>query len=339
MFRRAEQRFCLGLRKPVGVLLLLLLLVLPLLSQEKKAGVEAHGKAGDLHEPGAVEARLLDGSALRLHLREKAIELTSPYGKLRVPVEEIQRIEFATRVPEDILRKVETAIAHLSDREFSVREKATAELLRLRERAYPALIHAAQSKELEVVRRAEELIDKIRELVPESALIVREYDVIHTAHSKLSGKIEAPTLHVETASFGQLQLKLADARSLRSLNFPEEPDVDVAKADNDPGNLMQYVNQIGKTFRFRVTGAGAPVAAGPAVGIFGIGGSLWGTDTYTADSTLALAAVHAGVLKPGQSGMVRVKMVASPPSFEGSTRNGVTSSGFGIFPAAYKVMR
>src|SRR6266849_5229816 len=101
MLRRAEQRFCLGLRKPVGVLLLLLLLVLPLLSQEKKAGVEAHGKAGDPPEPGAVEARLLDGSALRLQLREKAIELTSPYGKLRVPVEEIQRIEFATRVPEE----------------------------------------------------------------------------------------------------------------------------------------------------------------------------------------------------------------------------------------------
>src|SRR6266850_594267 len=134
MLRRAEQRFCLGLRKPIGVLLLLLLLVLPLLSQEKKA-VETLGKA-------------------------------------------------------------ETAIAHLSDREFSVREKATAELLKLRERAYPALVRAAQSKELEVVRRAEELIDKIRELVPESALVVREYDVIHTAHSKLSGKMEAATLHV-----------------------------------------------------------------------------------------------------------------------------------------------
>ena len=30
-----------------------------------------------------------------------------------------------------------------------------------------------------------------------------------------------------------------------------------------------------------------------------VGENLWGTDTYTADSTLALAAVHAGVLKPG----------------------------------------
>src|SRR5205807_4391457 len=112
-----------------------------------KGRTGAAGKTVPAYEPGMVEARLFDGSTLRLQLRDMHIDLISPYGKLRVPVEEIQRIESASRIPEDILRKVETAIAQLSDSQFSVRERATGELLKLRERAYPALVRAAQTKD------------------------------------------------------------------------------------------------------------------------------------------------------------------------------------------------
>ncbi len=93
----------------------------------------------------------------------------------------------------------------------------------------------------------------------------------------------------------------------------------------DPGNLTQYGGQIGKSFFFQVTGAAA--------------GSLWGTDVYTTDSTLAAAAVHCGILKPGQSGVVKVTITASPPAFTGSTRHGLTSSNYGQYPAAYKVSK
>ena len=36
----------------------------------------------------------------------------------------------------------------------------------------------------------------------------------------------------------------------------------------------------------------------------GVGGFVWGTNVYTLDSTLALAAVHAGLLKTGESKVV-----------------------------------
>jgi hypothetical protein len=337
--------------------LLILAPALPLSGQEKKDAPSSVGKSMALPETGTVEVRFVDGSTMRLVLRDQKIDLTSPYGKMQVPVHEIHKIEFATRVPEEVSRRIEAAVANLGDDKFPVREKASAELLKLSERAYPALQRAAGSKDLEVARRAQDLLDKIRDVVPEDALEVREHDVIHTAHSKLAGRIDAPVLKVETAQFGELQMKLTDVRSLRSLGVPEESETNLVGAEADPGNLTSYMAQIGKTFRFRVTG-GAPGAGGMAMGggrrvaagggampvgvVFGgmaMAGGLWGTDTYTADSSLALAAVHAGVLKNGQTGIVKVKIVNPPASFEASTRNGVSSGAYGSYPGAFKVMR
>ena len=60
---------------------------------------------------------------------------------------------------------------------------------------------------------------------------------------------------------------------------------------------------------------------------------------YTTDSQLATAAVHAGAVRAGQTGVVKVTMLASPPAFQGSSRNGVTSNPYGPYPAAYRVGR
>jgi Tol biopolymer transport system component/regulation of enolase protein 1 (concanavalin A-like superfamily) len=92
----------------------------------------------------------------------------------------------------------------------------------------------------------------------------------------------------------------------------------------DPGVLQNYMAYKGRVFHFRVTGRAD-------------GGSLWGTDVYTADSTLAMAAVHAGVLKPGGTGVVKVTILPGQSAYQGSTRNGVTSSSYGSYPCSYNV--
>ncbi|AHM04803.1 hypothetical protein roselon_02482 [Roseibacterium elongatum DSM 19469] len=46
---------------------------------------------------------------------------------------------------------------------------------------------------------------------------------------------------------------------------------------------------------------------------------------YSFNSTLAMAAVQAGVLGNGQSGQVRVEILPGPGLFRGTTRYGVTS--------------
>lgn len=68
-------------------------------------------------------------------------------------------------------------------------------------------------------------------------------------------------------------------------------------------------------------------------------GAVWGTGVYTADSDLGAAAVHAGLLKPGETAMLLVCTVPSPTVFSGSTQHGVTSADFGSYPTAFVLIR
>lgn len=167
-------------------------------------------------EPGAVQVAFTDGSNLKLLLREEKIALVTPHGKLFIAVADIQRIEFATRVSEEDAKRIHTAIVDLGSTEFSKRETASAELLKLREKGYQELLRAAEQKDLEVVRRAKELIQQINASVPADRLSVRKKDVVYTADSMIAGRIEGASFKAHTSQFGAVQLRLADARSLRS---------------------------------------------------------------------------------------------------------------------------
>jgi hypothetical protein len=277
---------------------------------------------GPAKGPSIVEAKFLDGSTLKLTLRDDQIEIVSPYGALRVPTAEIRRIDVATRIPPHVSERIDRWIADLGSPQFQVRETATVELAKLQERAYHALLKAARHKDPEIAKRADELLERIRLQVPEDRLEYRPHDVIVTAHSKIAGRIEGAALKALTAQFGEVSLRLTDLRSLRAGPEADQSALDV---QSDPGQLDAYQNRVGQTFAFRVTGEAR--------------GSVWGTDVYTLDSRLATAAVHAGLVKVGQTAVVRVKIVNSPPAFGGSTRNGVTSSAYGAYPGAYEFVR
>ena len=94
-------------------------------------------------------------------------------------------------------------------------------------------------------------------------------------------------------------------------------------ASDAPANMHGLCDAVGATYYFRVTGV--------------LEGQLWGTDTYTRDSTIGAAAVHAGLLKAGESGYLKVTVVAPLESYAGTTRNGVTSSEYGNFPHAWRM--
>ena len=79
-------------------------------------------------------------------------------------------------------------------------------------------------------------------------------------------------------------------------------------------------------------------AARVAQGIFGVAdGQLWGTDIYTRDSTIGAAAVHAGLLKPGETAVLRLTVMAALEKYPGSIRHGVTSTEYGSFPQAWRL--
>lgn len=68
--------------------------------------------------------------------------------------------------------------------------------------------------------------------------------------------------------------------------------------------------------------------------------SVWGSDVYTADSSICTAAVHAGLITIDAGGTVTIELRPGRPLYGNSDRNGVTTSvygGFGksfVFPAA-----
>jgi hypothetical protein len=96
-------------------------------------------------------------------------------------------------------------------------------------------------------------------------------------------------------------------------------------ASDAPANMVDLCDPIGATYYFRVQGT----TEGP----------VWGTDVYTGDSMLAPAAVHAGVVKDGESAIIKVTVVKPLNSYQGSARNGVSSNSFGRYGMAYRVER
>ena len=73
-------------------------------------------------------------------------------------------------------------------------------------------------------------------------------------------------------------------------------------------------------------------AGGPA-------GGVWGTDTYTDESSVCAAAVHAGVISISGGGNVVIEVRPGADSYEGSTRRGVVSAPFAQSPGSFVFVR
>ena len=97
----------------------------------------------------------------------------------------------------------------------------------------------------------------------------------------------------------------------------------IPKGDPDPGNLTKYRGKNNQTYQFQVTGS--------------INGTVYGTGIYTDDSSLSTVAVHAGLLKSGEVGIVKVTILRGQSKYTSSTQNGVTSRPYGQWGGSYSV--
>ncbi|MCB1406016.1 MAG: hypothetical protein KDK01_07065 [Rhodobacteraceae bacterium] len=88
------------------------------------------------------------------------------------------------------------------------------------------------------------------------------------------------------------------------------------------GNLQEFRDRVGQTLRFQVTGAAE--------------GRVWGAGIYTDDSSVARAAVHAGLLRVGQTGVVQVMILPGQSSYEASSLNGVQTAQYGDWGGSYR---
>jgi hypothetical protein len=70
----------------------------------------------------------------------------------------------------------------------------------------------------------------------------------------------------------------------------------------------------------------------------GTPGTVWGTDTYSSDSSICGAAAHSGRITREAGGVVQIQIAPGLPSYSGSVRGGVTTSHFGAFPGSFTIV-
>ena len=280
-------------------------------------------------DPRILEVHLEDDGKLRAMIADAYVEIETQHGTLRVPAAAIRRIEMARRLPADLIAKIDRNLANLASPVEATWKAAAAALVEIDEPAAPALLRATRTAPLDVMTRARNVLDSMQEQRGEEPLELREHDLVQTADCRIVGRITSPVLNLQTSQFGPLVLKINDARSLQSLAFAqpaEEQDDSLPKdALPDPGSLSNHQQFVGQSFLFKVTGSAD--------------GSVWGTNVYTSDSALATAAVHAGIVKVGETGVVQVKIVSPPASFNGTARNGIATSDYGPFSGAFEVKK
>ena len=167
-------------------------------------------------------------------------------------------------------------------------------------------------------------------LPPEAKLALEEFEVMQAAarreaEQKIGQGRQALIRRLETlqnrySQEGKHQ-EAADLQAyLRRLAALAEVSGEVRP---DPTWLVDYRDRVGQSFLFDVYGA--------------VDGAVWGSDIYSDDSDLSSAAVHAGALRTGQRGIVRVTILPGQASYGSSTRNGVGSSSYGPWEGSYRV--
>ena len=91
---------------------------------------------------------------------------------------------------------------------------------------------------------------------------------------------------------------------------------------NTAASILTY--EAGKKHKFKCPGGGKQ-------------NSVWGTDVYTADSSICNAAVHVGRISLDNGGTVTIELRPGQSSYQGTMRNGVTSNGYGAYPHSFVV--
>lgn len=69
----------------------------------------------------------------------------------------------------------------------------------------------------------------------------------------------------------------------------------------------------------------------------GVPSSVWGTGTYTSDSSICGAAQHYGWLASGAGGTVTYQTVPGMASYEGSSNYGITSRDYGSWNLSFQI--
>ncbi len=89
--------------------------------------------------------------------------------------------------------------------------------------------------------------------------------------------------------------------------------------------MSAHSKDVGRQWIARVTGDKA--------------GTVWGTHEYTADSRVATAAVHTGVVAAGETALLLILITPGRQSYKGTQRNEVASNDYNAYGTSYQLLR
>ncbi len=195
-----------------------------------------------------------------------------------------------------------------------------------------ALLDEAERTVAEVRRKSEQTVGGVRDIAEREIAAIRlrlsaeEAAVQLEASRELSPLLrdlfaQLKSLQANYAGSGMLDEALAIRARLRTLR------ADLFGVKADPGSMSDFSStDVGKSYLFELVGTDE--------------GNIWGTDAYTGDSRVAVAAVHSGTLRVGERGLVRVTIVdGSERVFDGSERHGIRSMDYGNYSVAFQTER
>jgi hypothetical protein len=67
--------------------------------------------------------------------------------------------------------------------------------------------------------------------------------------------------------------------------------------------------------------------------------TIWGTDTYTDDSSVCNAGVHAGIIARAVGGYVVIEIRPGQDTYAGTARNGVSSNDYATWGGSYVIIK
>lgn len=186
--------------------------------------------------PGEVEISFLNGSTVRMILQSDKVDVATPYGQLAVPSKDVRAIDFGLHFPDGVETRIQQAIKGLGGENFRDRDQAGKTLIELGPFSFPAVFEASRSSELEVSRRAKELVKQLQAKHPKKDLKTSIDDRVITPSFVIVGKVLTTSLKAKAELFGDVDLPVARMRTMRSL-YGLGLDIDVSV------DAARYANQ------------------------------------------------------------------------------------------------
>lgn len=184
--------------------------------------------------------RFHNGSVIQPTVLLDDVEIETKIGKLRIPANEVLRIDFGFRLSKDEEKQLHQALFDLDSDNFQAREVAKKTLLVMGRLAYPALLATAKTGNLETTKRVDIILKEIRTHIPPERLQSRRTDIVRTSDSAVAGVIHLANLRVRCDLFGELTVPVLQLRELRAILPGEELNVAVdASRYGNPSAWME----------------------------------------------------------------------------------------------------